>query len=108
MTGVADRLACGKPFLGEVIATAGLLLVIHLLVAQSHQGLLPLLVPAWIGTARFFTSSTSFANTAVTFGRAWSNTFAGISPGSVIPFMLTQLLGGGIGVGIAQFFKITK
>ena len=93
----------GFPILiGEVIATAGLLAIIALLRMQEKTGLIPIAIAAWIGSACFFTSSTSFANPAVTFARAWSDTFAGIAPHSVFPFMLAQLIGAILGLSIAK------
>ena len=93
----------GFPILfGEVIATAGLLAIIALLRKQEKTGLIPIAIAAWIGSACFFTSSTSFANPAVTFARAWSDTFAGISPHSVLPFIAAQLIGSIVGVTIAK------
>ncbi len=89
--------------LGEVIATAGLLLIIGLLDRQRRGNLAALLVSLWIGAAYFFTSSTSFANPAVTFARAWSDTFSGIAIGSVLAFCIAQLMGGAAGLGIAHF-----
>ena len=59
-------------------------------------------VAAWIGSAYFFTSSTSFANPAVTVGRIFSDTFAGIDPASVAPFVLAQLIGAGVGFFAAK------
>jgi glycerol uptake facilitator-like aquaporin len=88
--------------IGEVIATAGLLAIIALLRKQEQTGLIPIAIAAWIGSACFFTSSTSFANPAVTFARAWSDTFAGIAPHSVLPFMGAQLLGAILGLSIAK------
>jgi glycerol uptake facilitator-like aquaporin len=88
--------------IGEVIATAGLLAIIALLRKQEKTGLIPIAIAAWIGSACFFTSSTSFANPAVTFARAWSDTFAGIAPHSVLPFMGAQLLGAILGLSIAK------
>lgn len=92
--------------LGEVIATAGLLLIIQLLGMQRRNNLVALLVASWIGAAYFFTSSTSFANPAVTFARAWSDTFSGIAIGSVPAFFLAQLAGGLIGIVIARYLSI--
>ncbi len=80
-------------FIGEVLATAGLLIVILVLLQRDQVGLIPVSVAAWIGSAYFFTSSTSFANPAVTVGRIFSDTFAGISPDSVLPFIGAQLVG---------------
>ena len=88
-------------FLGEVIATAGLLMIIHLVEYQKRGYLAPILISTWIGSAYFFTSSTSFANPAVTLGRAFSNTFAGIAMRSVPAFVLAQVVGATLGVGIA-------
>ena len=84
--------------LGEVLATAGLLIVILVLLQRDQGGLIPVSVAAWIGSAYFFTSSTSFANPAVTVGRMFSDTFAGISPDSVLPFIGAQLVGAAIGI----------
>jgi glycerol uptake facilitator-like aquaporin len=84
--------------LGEVIATAGLIALIGILSKREQANLIPLAVAAWIGSAYFFTSSTSFANPAVTVGRIFSNTFAGIEPGSVLPFIAAQLVGAALGM----------
>lgn len=75
-------------FIGELIATFGLVLVVAL--KSDRVGIF---VPAWIGSAYFFTSSTSFANPAVTLGRVFTESFAGISPSSLIGFIGAQLLG---------------
>lgn len=86
--------------IGEVIATAGLILVIFSL-ARTHRGALAApAVGAYIGAAYWFTSSTSFANPAVTIGRIFSNTFAGIAPSSVLPFIGAQVIGAALGVVI--------
>jgi glycerol uptake facilitator-like aquaporin len=58
-------------------------------------------VAAYIGAAYWFTSSTSFANPAVTIGRIFSDTFAGIAPASVLPFLAAQLIGAAVGIGVA-------
>ena len=87
-------------YLGEVIATAGLILVINLLVSQEKTALIPVMVASWIGSAYFFTSSTSFANPSVTIGRIFSDSFAGIAPGSVLPFILAQVVGSIVGFGL--------
>ena len=81
-------------WLGEVVATAGLLLVI----GRGPSARVSALVAAYIGAAYWFTSSTSFANPAATFGRMFSDTFAGIAPGSVAGFMSAQVVGGCLGV----------
>jgi arsenate reductase len=86
--------------LGEVIATAGLLLVIVALARNGRSSQTPWAVGAYIGAAYFFTSSTSFANPAVSVGRAFTNTFAGIAPISLPGFIAAQLVGGGVGVGL--------
>lgn len=88
--------------IGEVIATAGLIVVIGALSHRSQGALIPVAVPAWIGSAYFFTSSTSFANPAVTVGRIFSNTFAGIAPESVAPFILAQLVGAVLGFALVK------
>ncbi len=84
-------------WLGEVVATAGLIIVIGLLVRRGQGVLAAVLVPAWIGAAYFVTSSTSFANPAVTIGRSLSDSFAGIAPASVPAFIAAQLLGAALG-----------
>lgn len=87
-----DRLGPGT-FIGEVVATAGLLAVIVTALYQEKTHWLPWLVPAWIGTAFFFTSSTSFANPAVTLGRVFTDSFTGIAPGSLFGFVTAQIVG---------------
>ncbi len=84
----------GGLWLGEVVATVGLLLVIFGVVRSGRATAAPFAVGAYIGGAYFFTSSTSFANPAVTVGRALSDTFAGIEPSSVPAFVAAQLIGG--------------
>jgi len=83
----------------EVVATLGLLLVIFGVVRSGRAAVAPFAVAAYIGGAYFFTSSTSFANPAVTLARTLSDTFAGIAPGSVPPFVLAQLVGAALAVG---------
>jgi len=80
--------------LGEVIATAGLLMVIFSLARTRRISTAPAAVGAYIGAAYFFTSSASFANPAISVGRMFSNTFAGIAPASVPSFIGAQLVGG--------------
>jgi arsenate reductase len=94
-----DR-AAGHLWLGEVIATAGLVLLIFALARSGRAPVAPAAVGAYIGAAYWFTSSTSFANPAVTVGRAFTDTFAGIAPPSVPGFVLAQLAGLIIGVGL--------
>ena len=96
-----ERVTSGT-LVGEVIATAGLITVIFVLVARSKDKLIPVAVAAWIGSAYFFTSSTSFANPAVTIGRVFSDTFAGINPASVLPFIIAQLIGAMLGVALVK------
>jgi glycerol uptake facilitator-like aquaporin len=91
--------------IGEAVATAGLLLIIKLLVGSGRAHLVAAFVPAWILGAYFFTSSTSFANPAVTVGRALTGSFAGIAPSSVAAFIAAQLVGAAIGVGLAAVLK---
>jgi glycerol uptake facilitator-like aquaporin len=93
--------ASSATLLAEVVATAGLVLVIVGLLRTGRDVLVAPAVGAYIGAAYWFTSSTSFANPAVTVGRMFSDTFAGIAPGSVLPFVLAQLVGGAVGVGLA-------
>lgn len=90
--------------LAEVVATAGLVLVIFALTRSGRVAWVAPVVGAYIGTAYWFTSSTSFANPAVTVGRMFTDTFAGIAPTSVLPFVAAQLLGGAIGVLAVRFF----
>ena len=96
-----ERVSTGT-LVGEVIATAGLITVIFVLVARSQDKLIPIAVAAWIGSSYFFTSSTSFANPAVTIGRVFSDTFAGINPASVLPFIIAQLIGAMLGVALVK------
>ena len=95
-------------WLGEVVATAGLILVIQLIGAQKNGKYVPFAVAGWIGAAYFFTSSTSFANPAVTFARSLSDTFAGIELSSVPAFILAQLIGAGVGLLLARSLKSGK
>ena len=92
--------AAGHLWLGEVVATAGLLLLIFALARTGRTAAAPAAVGAYIGAAYWFTSSTSFANPAVTIGRAFTDTFAGIAPGSVPGFVAAQLVGLVVGVGL--------
>ena len=92
--------AAGHLWLGEVVATAGLILLIFALARSGRALVAPAAVGAYIGAAYWFTSSTSFANPAVTMGRAFTDTFAGIAPASVPGFVLAQLVGLAVGVGL--------
>ncbi len=88
-------------WLGEMVATAGLIAVIFALTRTGRANLVPAAAGAWIGAAYWFTSSTSFANPAVTVGRTFSNTFSGIAAASVPGFAGAQLAGGVVGAGLA-------
>jgi len=94
-------------WLGEIVATAGLLMLIHLLGSQKKGDAAAFVVAGWIGAAYFFTASTSFANPAVTFARSWTDTFSGIAPQSVPLFIVFQTVGAILGVAIASAF-VTK
>jgi glycerol uptake facilitator-like aquaporin len=89
--------------LGEVVATFGLVLVILGVVRSGRASTAPFAVAGYIGAAYWFTSSTSFANPAVTVGRTLSDTFAGIDPSSVPAFVVAQVLGGLTAVGLALY-----
>jgi glycerol uptake facilitator-like aquaporin len=94
-----DR-SSGGHWLGEIVATAGLIALIFTLARTGRAGLSAGAVGAYIGAAYWFTSSTSFANPAVTVGRMFSDTFAGIAPGSVPGFVIAQLVGAALGAGL--------
>ena len=96
----------GHLFLSEIIATAGLIFIIFAALDQKRDKKIPTLVACWIGAAYFFTSSTSFANPAVTFARGWSDTFAGIAPKSIAPFIAAQLLGAILGLILSQSLSV--
>jgi glycerol uptake facilitator-like aquaporin len=95
-----DRVDVGT-LIGEVVATAGLILVILGLSRTGQSTLVAAAVGAYIGAAYWFTSSTSFANPAVTVGRIFSDTFAGIAPTSALPFIGAQLVGAAVGLAFA-------
>jgi arsenate reductase len=92
--------AAGHLWLGEVVATTGLVFLIFALARSGRAAVAPAAVGAYIGAAYWFTSSTSFANPAVTIGRAFTDTFAGIAPASVPAFVVAQLVGLLIAVGL--------
>jgi glycerol uptake facilitator-like aquaporin len=94
--------ASGAHFLSEVVATAGLILVIFVLARSGHSRRAPGAVAAYIGAAYFFTSSTSFANPAITVGRMLSDTFAGIAPSSVPSFVAAQGLGAAVAIAVLK------
>ena len=89
--------------LGEVVATAGLVTLIFVLARTGRGALAAPAVGAYIGAAYWFTSSTSFANPAVTVGRMFSDTFAGIAPGSVPGFLAAQVVGGALAVALVRY-----
>ncbi|MEP9383359.1 aquaporin [Nocardioides cheoyonin] len=92
--------ASGGHLVGEVVATAGLVALIFALVRSDRGAIAAPTVGAYIGAAYWFTSSTSFANPAVTIGRVFSDTFAGIAPASVLPFIAMQLIGLIVGIAL--------
>ena len=105
----ASKLRTGNHlYLAEFVATAGLILVINLLISQKNLTVIPVAVAAWIGSAYFFTSSTSFANPAVTIGRTFSDSFAGIAPSSAPTFIAAQILGALIGLGLVKVLTHDK
>jgi glycerol uptake facilitator-like aquaporin len=89
-------------WLGEIIATLGLLLVVFGLVRSRNTQVAPFAVGAYITGAYFFTSSTSFANPAVTLARTLSDTFAGIAPPSVPGFVVAQIVGAVVACGVIR------
>ncbi|KOX21699.1 channel transporter [Saccharothrix sp. NRRL B-16348] len=92
----------------EIVATAGLLLVIFSLVRSGRAALAPSAVGAYIGAAYFFTSSTSFANPAITVGRVFSDSFAGITPLSVPVYVLAQLIGVAVAIPLLHLLYPTR
>lgn len=94
-----QRVSSGH-LLGEVVATAALMVVIFALARTGRAQLSAATVAAYIGAAYWFTSSTSFANPAVTVGRMFSDSFAGIAPASVVPFIVAQSVGAGLGLAL--------
>jgi glycerol uptake facilitator-like aquaporin len=89
-------------FLSEIIATLGLILVIFALARSGRSRAAPAAVAAYIGAAYFFTSSTSFANPAITIGRMFSDTFAGTAPSSAPPFIAAQTIGGLLAMAVIK------
>jgi glycerol uptake facilitator-like aquaporin len=98
----------GGLWLSEVVATVGLLLVIHGCVRTGRASVVPFAVGVWIGGAYFFTSSTSFANPAVTIARTLSDSFAGIKPSSAPMFIVMQLIGAAVAIVLIRFFYPTR
>jgi len=89
-------------FVSEILATTGLVFIIFTAIAQKSQAKIPVLVGSYISAAYFFTSSTSFANPAVTVARTLSDTFAGIAPSSVLPFIGAQIIGAALGLALTK------
>lgn len=94
----------GGIWLGEVVATVGLLLVIFLIARGPRPDAVPMAVGVWIGGAYWFTSSTSLANPAVSIARSFSESFAGIAPESVPMFVVMQVIGLVVGAAILLVF----
>ncbi len=92
-------------FVSEILATAGLVFIIFTAIAQKAEAKIPVLVGAYISAAYFFTSSTSFANPVVTVARTLSDSFAGIEPASVLPFIAAQILGALLGLALTNFIN---
>lgn len=101
-----DR-ATGGHLVGEIVATAGLVLLIFALARAGKASTTAAAVGAYIGAAYWFTSSTSFANPAVTIARMFTDTFAGIAPGSVVPFIVAQVVGAALGLALLLVFYPT-
>jgi arsenate reductase len=95
--------AGGGLWLGEIVATLGLVLVILGVVRSGRASTAPFAVAGYIGAAYWFTSSTSFANPAVTIGRTLTDTFTGIDPTSAPAYLLAQLAGAGIAIAVARY-----
>lgn len=102
----SDR-ASGGHLVAEVVATAGLVLLIFALARTGRGHVTAAAVGAYIGAAYWFTSSTSFANPAVTIARTFTDTFAGIAPASIAPFIIAQLAGAALGLGLLLVFYPT-
>lgn len=98
-----ERLSPGH-FLAEIVATAGLVLVIFMLVCSDRSKFIPAAVAAYIGAAYFFTSSTSFANPAITIARIFTDSFAGIAPLSAAVYLVAQSIGAAVGFIILLAF----
>ena len=95
-------------FVSEILATAGLVFIIFTSIAQKSEAKIPVLVGAYISAAYFFTSSTSFANPAVTVARTLSDSFAGIALASVLPFIAAQIIGAALGLALTAFINSQK
>ena len=107
---LSTHVRSGTPlWAGEVVATAGLILLVFGLARTGRETLAPVAVAAYICAAYWFTSSTSFANPAITIGRMFSDTFAGIAPDSVLSFTGAQIIGAALAVAVikALYLAIT-
>ena len=98
----AKHRATPAHFLSEIVATLGLIVVIFALARSGRSRSAPAAVGAYIGAAYFFTSSTSFANPAIAVGRMFSDTFAGIAPSSVPPFIAAEIIGGALAIVVIK------
>lgn len=107
VTSTIERSGAGI-LLGEVIATGGLVFVINMLRIQKKSEMAPVLVASWIASAFLFTSSTAFANPAVTFARAWTDNISGIAPQSQLSLISAQLVGAGLSAVLVKQFKKSK
>lgn len=96
----AKQRATPAHFLAEIVATLGLIVVIFALARSGRSRSAPAAVGAYIGAAYFFTSSTSFANPAITIGRMFSDSFAGIAPSSGPAFLAAQVIGGALAIAV--------
>ena len=104
----SNERSSGALWLSEVVATAGLLFVIHGCVRSGRANVVAVAVGVWIGGAYFFTSSTSFANPAVTVARTLSDSFAGIAPSSTPMFITMQLAGAAVAFVLIRFLFPTN
>lgn len=104
----SKTMASGGSILAEVVATAGLVFIVLMLVKVKKAELIAVALPVWIAAGSFFTSSGSFANPAVTVGRIFSDSFAGIGPVSVPSFVAAQLLGAAIGIVLSRTLISSK
>jgi glycerol uptake facilitator-like aquaporin len=104
----SKKMASEGAVLAEVVATAGLVFIVLMLVKVKRTELIAVALPAWIAAGSFFTSSGAFANPAVTVGRIFTDSFAGIGPISVPSFVVAQLLGAAIGIVLAKTLITSK
>lgn len=102
VTRSARHRGSGAHWLAEAVATVGLLLVVFSLARSGRGASAPAAVGAYIGAAYFFTSSTSFANPAITVGRMLTDSFAGIAPASAPGYVAAQVVGGVLAVGLIR------